>query len=260
MNFLKRQLHRVTWIKCNYRFLSKNSKLLSHHFLGEITYDTDSLCTSNNCDFIRDERFIRAYDAALQTSPWEGFTLQWRVYIVCWLADMVKNLKGDYVECGVNTGAYSRALIEYIKFEELDKVLYLLDTFDGFPESQINESERAIGVNEYGGNHYKNVYEEVKKTFSAFRVKIIKGMVPDTLTQCTAESICYLSIDMNAVKPEIAAAEYFWPKIVKGGVIILDDYGFSKHINQKLAFDEFAKNKGAEILTLPTGQGIIFKA
>jgi O-methyltransferase len=257
--FLLRQFNKIKWFINNYHLITKDSRLLSKHFLSPITYDTDSLCTSNNCDFLKEERFIKAYDAALATNPWKGFTLHWRVYIVCWFANLVKNLDGDYVECGVNTGAYSRALIEYTNFNELNKVLYLFDTFEGFPESQISEEEKVMGIQEYGGDHYKNVYEDVRDTFSLFPVEIIKGLVPDTLEKCKAKSICYLSLDMNAVKPEIAAAEFFWPKMVPGGVIILDDYGFKKHINQKLAFDEFARNKNVEILSLPTGQGIIFK-
>jgi hypothetical protein len=63
---------------------------------------------------------------------------------------------------------------------------------------------------------------------------------------------------MNCVAPEIAALEFFHPKMVKGGVIVLDDYGFPKHIHQKKAFDQFAVEKGISILALPTGQGIIF--
>jgi hypothetical protein len=64
---------------------------------------------------------------------------------------------------------------------------------------------------------------------------------------------------MNCVAPEIAAADFFWNKISVGGVMILDDYGFPQHINQKIAFDKFALEKKVEILCLPTGQGIIFK-
>ncbi len=84
-------------------------------------------------------------------------------------------------------------------------------------------------------------------------------MVPDTLPQCTTDKICYLSIDMNVAEPEIAAANFFWDKIVSGGVIILDDYGFPQHKAQKIAFDKFAKERGVNILCLPTAQGIIFK-
>lgn len=256
---------KLKWFLRNYNEVGFDKKLISNatqvmpsHFLGPITYNTDSLVTSNNCDFIKEEKFTKAYQAASNTKPWEGFTLQWRVYIVCWLADKVKNLEGDFVECGVNTGAYSRAIVDYVDFNSLGKAFYLFDTFSGLDEKQITENEKKAGIADYLGN-YKDVYQQVKETFSPFNVQVVRGRVPDTLGECKSEKICYLSIDMNVTEPEIAAANYFWDKIVKGGVIILDDYGFPPHINQKLAFDSFAKEKGTSILTLPTGQGIIFK-
>ena len=64
---------------------------------------------------------------------------------------------------------------------------------------------------------------------------------------------------MNMVFPEISAANYFWDKIVPGGLILLDDYGFHAHLEQKKAFDEFAITKNVEIISLPTGQALIFK-
>lgn len=256
--FFRYLYRRLEWFYKNYSFINKNSRLLATHFHGVITYDTDGLTTSNNCDFIKEPRFAKAYSVAAATNPWPNFTLQWRTYIVCWLADHVKNLEGDFVECGVNTGAYSRAIIDYIDFQSLEKKFYLLDTFEGLVPSQITEEEMNAGIRNYIGN-YRSVYEEVKQTFTSFNVKIIKGMVPDTLPQCKAKKICYLSIDMNVTEPEIAAMNYFWDSIVEGGIVILDDYGFPQHINQKLAFDKFAKEKGVTVLSLPTGQGIIIK-
>ncbi len=233
--------------------------VIDGYFNGNITYATDNLITSNNSDFINESRFKRAYQSAANTNPWPGFTLQWRVYIVCWFAEHVKKLEGDFVECGVNTGAYSRAVIDYIDFPSLNKQFFLLDTFEGLVKEQISEEEKKIGLDSIYFGNYRNVYDEVKKTFESFNVKIIKGAVPDTLQAVTTEKICYLSIDMNVTEPEIAAVNFFWDRIVPGGVIILDDYGFPHHINQKLAFDELAKNKNTKILCLPTGQGIIIK-
>jgi hypothetical protein len=60
--------------------------------------------------------------------------------------------------------------------------------------------------------------------------------VADTLSQVTVTAICYLSLDMNNTTPEIAAAERFWDRLVPGGIIVLDDYGWRKQINQKIAF------------------------
>lgn len=106
---------------------------------------------------------------------------------------------------------------------------------------------------------YQECYEFVKTIFANDNVEIIKGSVPETLSQVKTQKIAYLSIDMNCVEPEIAATEYFWEKMVSGGVVLLDDYGQQKHIEQKKGFDEFALQKGAQVLSLPTGQGLIIK-
>jgi hypothetical protein len=43
-------------------------------------------------------------------------------------------------------------------------------------------------------------------------------------------------------------------------VIVLDDYAYGEQfINQKKSWDVFAHSKHHEILTLPTGQGLLIK-
>ena len=83
--------------------------------------------------------------------------------------------------------------------------------------------------------------------------------MPDTLPRVTSERIAYLSIDMNCVRLEIAAAEFFWPRLVPGATMLLDDYGHAGHELQKEAFNQFSVRHGVPILTLPTGQGVIVK-
>lgn len=64
---------------------------------------------------------------------------------------------------------------------------------------------------------------------------------------------------MNCLLPEVAALNFFWDKLVSGGIIVLDDYGFVNRIEQKKGHDQFAQEKKVSILNLPTGQGIIIK-
>jgi hypothetical protein len=73
------------------------------------------------------------------------------------------------------------------------------------------------------------------------------------------ENVAFLSIDMNAREPEIAAAEFFWDRLVHGAAMVLDDYGWRKHVAQRIAFDEFARRRNVPLLALPTGQGLILK-
>jgi hypothetical protein len=83
--------------------------------------------------------------------------------------------------------------------------------------------------------------------------------VPDTLEKVPATQVSFLSIDMNCVAPEIAAADFFWPELSRGAIVVLDDYGFTARLEQKRAFDEFAGRNGVSVLSLPTGQGMLIK-
>lgn len=65
---------------------------------------------------------------------------------------------------------------------------------------------------------------------------------------------------MNNAKAEISAIEYLWDKLVSGGVVVLDDYAYGEDFRaQKEAWDRFSVDNGFEILSLPTGQGLIIK-
>lgn len=247
------------------RILPTRAVRLAHFFnhpdsyrrLDELTYDQDGLATQHNCDFIKEEQFVRAYQAGEGTGSWGDAKVHWRAYVACWAAERSKNLEGDFVECGVNKGGLALTVAYYVDFRKLKKKFYLLDTFSGLPEQYISHEERQVGRTSGG---YEECYEQVKATFRSFEnVVILRGVVPDTLSQVTSKRIAYLSIDMNCAEPEIAAAEFFWERMVSGAVMLLDDYGWAGHILQKRAFDRFAATRGVPILPLPTGQGLILK-
>lgn len=224
-------------------------------------YDEDELMTAHNCDFVNEERFGRCYGEAVRAGLAISETIRWRAHVVCWAAQRGASLEGDFVECGVNRGFLSKIVMDYVSFSLLtSKTFYLMDTFDGFAEKYLTEQEaKKIKALDKGGG-YTPCYAQVLETFRAIpNAKIVKGAIPDTLTQVASSRIAYLSIDMNCVMPEIAAAEYFWGKLVPGAAVVLDDYGHAGHELQKKAFDDFARRHGVPILSIPTGQAIILK-
>lgn len=215
--------------------------------------------TRHNADFMRDPRFVAAYALGRATGSWPGGEPAWRTYVACWAAEKGSTLEGDFVECGVNRGGMSRAICQYVGFEKLDKRFWLLDTYHGLDEGLINEEERAQGRTAHR-DYYTECFAAVTETFRPYAgARIVQGAIPGTLSQVTAQQVAYLSIDMNCVAPEIAAAEFFWDKLVSGAVMVLDDYGFELHEPQKRAFDAFARERGVAVLSMPTGQGLIFK-
>lgn len=230
---------------------------------GPLAYNADGLATQHNADFLREPRFAAAYARGIDTIRSRRGNLQvgWRVQVCCWAAAHGLQLEGDFVECGVFTGIYSRAIVDYVDFNaQTGRRFWLLDTFQGIDEALLTEPELKRGVGRMNAKYAGDCYEEVRATFAPFPgVTIVRGAVPFTLEQVAAEKVAYLSIDMNAAAPEVAAMEFFWDRLVPGAVVVLDDYGFRAHIVQKIALDEFAASRGVGILPLPTGQGLIIR-
>ena len=243
-------------------FLPPGSKILPIGFdavLGPLTYNQDGLATVHDCSFMQDPNFIKAYETGKSLGSWHPLDVHWRAYVLCWAAEKGKNLEGDFIECGVHKGSSAMTVAMYVGFEALQKTFYLLDTYHGLDERYVTDEEKSLGAPIAAFKD--DYYDFVKNSFSRFQnMEIIKGSVPETLPMVKSKKVAYLALDMNNAAPEVAAAEFFWEKLVSGAVIVLDDYGWSGyHTIQKRAADEFAARKGVRVLSLPTGQGLIIK-
>ena len=236
-----------------------------------LTYVSDGLATWNkSIDFFEGPRFQSAYRRGMDSGHAIGrapgsnhdIRIEWRVAICCWAGWHARQLPGDFVECGTNTGIYSLAVCEYVDFNALDKSFWLFDTFAGHPPEQISEQERRLADGGAAGlpSSYPDCYDIAQRNFATFpRAQLVRGKVPDTLGTVAIDRIAYLSIDMNLEYPERAALEFFWPRLVPGGIVVLDDYGWLQHRAQRDSHDAFARARGLEIFGLPTGQGLLLK-
>lgn len=235
-------------------------KLNSEFYPPRIAYNNDSLLISDkNLPFITDEKFIKAYQIA--SSQDNILDISYRAYICCWAAQKAKRLEGDFVECGVNKGILSRTIVEYIDFYNIpDKKFYLFDTYKGLVESQLESKDEIFKYEKMWKDKYSECYEEVKNFFKDFgNVELVRGTIPESLSYVNIDKVAYLSIDMNCAYPELETIKYFWNKLVSGAVVILDDYAWVGCESQKDVFDKFCSEHDTEVLTLPTGQGMIIK-
>jgi Macrocin-O-methyltransferase (TylF) len=214
----------------------------------------------HNHDFLRDPRFIDAYERGVVA---EGYDPRyfWRTHVALWCASIALALGGDFVECGVCRGMLSSSIMTYLDWNNSGRRFFLFDTFVGVDETQMTDEEIANGnLASFREMYKEDLYDNAVRNFSEFKnVEIIRGSVPSTLLTADIGSVAYLSIDMNNATPEIAAANYFWDKLQPGAIILLDDYGFVRYEVQKLAFDQWARERKVDILALPTGQGLIIK-
>ena len=93
-------------------------------------------------------------------------------------------------------------------------------------------------------------------------VELVQGELQGTLNEKLNQinKIIFLHIDLNNTYSEIESVKLIYDKLVKGCVVILDDYCYDELFReQKDSWDNFIKTKNNTILSLPTGQGIFFK-
>jgi O-methyltransferase len=230
----------------------------------EPTYADDGMVTQHIADFTRDPKFQAAYKAARSNVPWHHpGEIQFRAYIACWAAQHALSIPGDFAECGVAQGIYSKTICEYLDFASRPKRFFLFDTFKGIPERDLTDRNEQDLAKWFNAAHYADdLLPLVRERFATYpNVVIVPGILPDTIAGAGVERLSYLSIDMNNAPAEIGSITALWDKLSPGAVVLLDDYAYGESFrNQKDAWDEFARVKGLPILSLPTGQGMFFKS
>ena len=175
------------------------------------------------------------------------------------LIDLVKKIPSDgcIVECGVGVG-FSLAILSNIS----DKKIYAFDSFAGFPSEFSNKDDKNLKYFLPRKWHYKKMSEELvkenlvknfvhKSNFNK-RIYFKKGFFPETF-KAFDEPISFLHLDVDLYQSYKDCLNYFYPKVIKGGIIAFDEYdpdiikkkkkGYN-FIGAKIAIDEFIqKNK-----------------
>jgi len=229
-------------------------------------YAQDGLITVHSHAFMQDSAFIKAYERGVKAiGGADTYQWHWRIHVGLWAASLGARLPGDFIECGVNRGFLSSAIMEYLEWNSLDRDFYLLDTFAGQDARLVSDIERHTGALRKNAEYLESGFyvrgaDAVRANFAEWpRARIVEGAIPDTLGQVPARQIAYLHLDMNCAAPEVAALTCFWDRLVVGAPVLLDDYAYFGFTPQRLAMDEFARTRGLIVCSLPTGQGLLIK-
>lgn len=175
------------------------------------------------------------------------------------LYKMVVNIPGAIVECGVFKGA---SLVRFAMFRELfgnpfSKKIIGFDTFGKFPETKYSSDNkfRQLFVESAGDQSVsrQQMLDVLKyKNIDKF-IELVEGNITHTIPDYLAENpqlkISLLNLDTDIYEPAVVILEYLYPRIVEGGVLILDDYGTFP--GETKAVDEYFRDKNVKIRKLP---------
>jgi len=228
-------------------------------------YAQDGLFTLHNDSFRGDAAFQAAYARGVAANRGVDPKFEWRVHTALWAARTALGVAGDFVECGVNAGFMSSAIMQHLDWAGLSRRFYLIDTFRGPSIGQFSSAETAkhrvqVAEDAIAAGSYVTDVGRVRNNFAQWpNAVVVPGEIPGVLATLAVEAVAFLHIDMNCALPERAALEFFWPLLAPGGIVLLDDYAYSGHECQAAAILEAAAGLGTRVLSLPTGQGMIVK-
>jgi O-methyltransferase len=177
-----------------------------------------------------------------------------RYWVLYSLALQSMNLQGNVWEAGVYRGGTATLLRDVIAQSGLGKSLHLFDTFEGMPETDPTRDMHRQK------DFCDTSLEGVQALVGTFPwIYYHKGYVPATFIGLEAESISLAHIDLDIYRSILDSCEFIYPRLVDGGFMIFDDYGFPSCPGARQAVDEFFSTKPEQPLVLSTGQAVIFK-
>lgn len=151
------------------------------------------------------------------------------------------SIPGDFVECGVFLGGAVLAMSEFAHHFGLHGRRFLLyDTFTGFASNTVAETDyRGERVDFYP---HPNCMETVRSVLAQSHYPkeqfvLVPGMVEETLAQTKPAEICLLRLDTDYYESTRVELAELYPRLVSGGVLIIDDYGCFQ--GSRRATDEF---------------------
>jgi len=174
-----------------------------------------------------------------------------RCYFIYQIARNASRLEGDFAEFGVYKGGSAYLISMAAK----NKTVHLFDTFTGMPE--VNKPIDKHSKGDFADTNLENVQKFLNNKNFVF----YKGFFPDTTASLESEiKFSLVHIDVDIYKSLEDALEFFYQRVVPGGVILFDDYDSLKCPGIKKAIDEFLEKKPERVIRTTFHQAMLIKS
>ncbi len=164
------------------------------------------------------------------------------------LLDQEEIVEGNVAELGVYKGEFAKEINRVF----FDRRLYLFDTFGGF-DSKDDEIERDKGFSDRVQQGYfaDTTVELVMSKMKFPDLCIVKkGFFPDTV-KGVEDKFCFVNIDADLYAPILSGLEWFYQRMIPGGIILVHDYYSTAFTGARQAVNEFSNANN--VLFIPVG-------
>jgi hypothetical protein len=166
---------------------------------------------------------------------------RYRIYNICFFAELCRALPGDFVCAGVSWGIAPRIVFDFVDFPSLGKTLHLIDPFEGI----VSNDSRKVAP------RYNCDPDYVLRQYPAGAPIVLhRERIPLRLPGRFA----FVFTDTGNPQADADALPIFYEALVPGGVFITEQYA-----NNIEVYEPALARLGATPLWLPSGQGVVIK-
>jgi O-methyltransferase len=199
--------------------------------------------------WFEDAEFFRAYDRLV---PGDGRRSAERKYFLRSLLALADALPGDTAECGVWTGASSWFVCRH--FQGSGKTHHGFDSFEGLP------APSAVDGGYWREGDCVAAESQARANLAGFPVELYKGWIPERFPEVADRRFCFVNVDVDLYEPTRDSIEFFYPRMVPGGVMLFDDYGSAMQSpGARKAIDDFMADRPESLIDAPTAQAFLIK-
>ena len=148
-----------------------------------------------------------------------------RCYELWQLAAEARKLQGDFLEVGVWRGGTGAIVAKMAQVHSPSAKVFLCDTFSGVVKAGAHDNSYR------GGEHADTSLEIVQSLVQSLglsNVELLQGIFPDDTGRAVADrTFKFCHIDVDVYEGAKIITEWIWERLVVGGVIVYDDFGFS---------------------------------
>ena len=175
-----------------------------------------------------------------------------------WLTSMAPSFRA--AECGVYTGSSLVACAQAARNSGLSFRIHGLDTFVGLPPLSAMDESLSPPDAKYRHNtlfadtSVEMVRENLATAGLDGNVMLHQGLFSVSLLKLPDQTYHFVNIDCDLYEPHLECLEYFYPRLVCGGIMFFDDYYSVEFPMAGKAIDTFMSDKPEELMHLRFGE------
>lgn len=194
---------------------------------------------------------FNAYMARFGEERGQNWDRRWLMHQ---LLRLVADVPGNTAECGVFRGAGSYLILKANEMARSPRHHFMFDSFEG-----MSAPGRRDGSYWQPGDMSASETVVRGQLEGCRDFTLLKGWIPKRFAEVADHKFAFVHVDVDLYEPTRDSMQFFYPRMSQGGIILLDDYGFTTCPGATRAAREVLSGQAEQVVMLPDGGGFLIK-